>query len=156
VSAENEEPRAEADMADVARRVDESWHALQREWDGVPESRLEDAGVAGEWSLKHLFGHLAFWDKEAIEEIRRALNGEPRADSEWQRLNDEDHAARRGRTLAEERAEMARAHAALVARIQELDDADAAKIDTAVRPGSYGHYEEHIQDIRAWRQRQGL
>jgi len=42
--------------------------------------------VIGEWSLKDLFGHLAFWDDHATEEIERALAGLPREDNAWRYL----------------------------------------------------------------------
>ena len=143
-------------VADVLARIEERWREMLDALDGVPEEHLEVPGVAGEWSLKDLFGHIAFWDDQARQEIERALAGLPRQDNDWQAMNEADHAARRGQTLPEERAAMHRAHAALVEQLEGVAGIDAARVDEAVRGGSYGHYEEHIPDIRAWRERIGV
>jgi hypothetical protein len=143
-------------VADVLARIEERWRALLDALDGIPEERLEERGAAGDWSLKDLFGHIAFWDDQAGQEIERALAGLPRQDNDWQAMNEADHAARQGRTLPEERAAMHRAHAALVEQLEGVAGIDAARVDEAVRGGSYGHYEEHIPDIRAWRERTGV
>jgi hypothetical protein len=147
---------APADVHGVLDRIDVGWRELMEALDGIPEERLQEPGVVGEWSLQNLFGHLAFWDEHAVQEIERALAGQPREDTGWQELNEADHAARRGRTLAEERAAMHQAHAAVVERLEAVAGLDAARIDAAVRPGTYGHYEEHIPDIRGWRERAGV
>jgi hypothetical protein len=111
--------------------------------------------VIGDWSLKDLFGHLAFWDEHAMEVIERALAGFPREDNAWQEMNETDHAARRDRTLPEQRAAMHQAHAALVERLESVAGIEAARIDEAIRPDTYEHYLDHIKDIRSWRQRAG-
>ena len=117
---------------------------------------MSDPGVIGEWSLKDLFGHLAFWDEHAVAEIERALAGLPREDDAWQEMNEADHAARRDRTLPEQRAAMHQAHAALVERLESVAGIEAARIDEAIRVDTYEHYRDHITDIRTWRQRAGV
>jgi hypothetical protein len=144
------------DVHALLERIDESWRAFMAALDGIPEERQAEGGVAGEWSLQNLFGHIAFWDREAIGEIERALAGLPRGDNDWQAMNEADHAARRGRSLAEERSAMHQAHAALVERLEQIAGLDAARIDEAVKGGSYEHYEEHIPDVEQWRQQAGV
>ncbi|MDQ2684013.1 MAG: ClbS/DfsB family four-helix bundle protein, partial [Chloroflexota bacterium] len=51
----------------------------------VPEDRRNDPGVCGEWSLKDLMGHLAYWDSVTIatleaEQHGRARKPDPRSD----------------------------------------------------------------------------
>jgi hypothetical protein len=144
------------DVRALLERIEDSWRALFAALDGIPDDRFEDPGVIGDWSLKNLFGHLAFWDNHAVHEIERALAGLPREDDEWQAMNEADHAARRGRSLSEERAAMHQAHAELVARLEDVAGLDAGPIDTAIRPDTYDHYAEHIPDIQRWRQREGI
>jgi hypothetical protein len=143
-------------VEDVLERIEEGWRAMLDALDGIPEERLDEPGVSGEWSIKNLFGHIAFWDDQAVQEVERALAGLPRQDNEWQAMNEAGHAARRGRTLPEERAAMHRAHANLVEQLSGVAGIDASRIDAAVRGGTYGHYEEHIPDIRGWRERTGV
>lgn len=152
-TAPRETPR---DVHALLQRIDDAWRAFMAALDGIPEERLADAGVAGEWSAQDLFGHIAFWDRQAIAEIERALAGLPRGDNDWQAMNEADHAARRGRSLAEERSAMHQAHAALVERLEQIAGLDAARIDEAVKGGSYEHYEEHIPDIEQWRRQTGV
>jgi uncharacterized damage-inducible protein DinB len=124
--------------------------------DDLPEDRLEEPGVSGEWSIKHLMGHTAFWDEQALAKIERTLAGLPDDESDFQALNEADHAARLGRTLAEERSAMHRAHAAVVTRLDEIAGLEAAALDEAIRADTYDHYAEHAKDIRDWRRQEGI
>jgi Mycothiol maleylpyruvate isomerase N-terminal domain len=147
---------APSDVNALLERIDEAWRQLFAALDDIPEDRMSDPGVIGEWSLKDLFGHLAFWDEHAVAEIERALAGLPREDDAWQEMNEADHAARRDRTLPEQRSGMHQAHAALVERLEAVAGIEAARIDEAIRVDTYEHYQDHIKDIRIWRQRAGV
>jgi Mycothiol maleylpyruvate isomerase N-terminal domain len=156
MSDESVDREAPTDVHALLARIDESWRQLFAALDDIPEERFSDPGVIGDWSLKDLFGHLAFWDENAVREIERALAGLPRQDNEWQEMNEADHAARRDRPLPEQRAAMHQAHAALVERLESVAGIEAAPIDAAIRPDTYEHYADHAADIRTWRQRQRL
>ncbi len=156
MTEETTSPEAPADVHALLERIDEAWRQLFAALDDIPEERLSEPGVIGEWSLKDLFGHLAFWDENAVREIERALAGLPRQDNEWQEMNEADQASRRDHTLPEQRAAMHQAHAALVERLEGVAGIDAAPIDAAIRPDTYEHYEDHIADILTWRQRAGV
>jgi hypothetical protein len=147
---------AASDVNALLERIDEAWRQLFAALDDIPEDRMSDPGVIGEWSLKDLFGHLAFWDEHAVTEIERALAGLPREDDAWQEMNEADHAARQDRTLPEQRSAMHQAHAALVERLEAVAGIEAARIDEAIRPDTYEHYQDHVGDIRTWRQRAGV
>ncbi len=156
MTEETSSREAPGDVNALLERIEEAWRELFAALDDIPEDRLSDPGVIGEWSLKDLFGHLAFWDEHAVAEIERALAGLPRQDDAWQEMNEADHAARRGRTLPEQRAAMHQAHAALVERLESVAGIEAARIDEAIRVDTYEHYRDHIKDIQAWRQRTGV
>src|SRR5215204_2985933 len=142
---------APADVHALLERIDEAWRKLFTALDDIPEDRMSEAGVIGNWSLKDLFGHLAFWDENAVREIERALAGLPRQNNEWQAMNEADHAARRDRTLPEQRAAMHQAHAALVERLESVAGIGASRIDEAIRVDTYEHYQDHVADIKVWR-----
>ncbi|MDF2761116.1 MAG: hypothetical protein K0S99_3751 [Thermomicrobiales bacterium] len=144
------------DVNALLERIEEAWRELFAALDDIPEDRLSDPGVIGDWSLKDLFGHLAFWDEHAVAEIDRALAGLPRKDNAWQEMNEADHAARRDHTLPEQRSAMHQAHAALVERLESVAGIEAARIDEAIRVDTYEHYLDHIKDVQAWRQRAGV
>ncbi len=148
--------KAPADVNGLLDRIDAGWSELMQALDDIPEDRLEEPGVAGTWSIKNVMGHIAFWDEHAIAAIERTLAGLPDDESDFQPLNEADHAARAGRTLAEERSAMHQAHAAVTARLEEIAGLDAAALDAAIAPDTYDHYAEHVADIQRWRQRAGI
>jgi hypothetical protein len=156
MSEEKTNQEALSDVHALLERIEEAWRELFAALDDVPEDRMSDPGVIGDWSLKDLFGHLAFWDEHAVAEIERALAGLPREDNAWQQMNETDHAARRDRTLPEQRSAMHQAHAALVERLESVAGIEAARIDEAIRVDTYEHYQDHRKDIQSWRQRAGI
>jgi hypothetical protein len=140
----------------ILDRIDAAWRELMQALDGIPAGRLAEPGPSGDWSITDLYGHLAFWDEHAVREIGRAGAGLPRQDNEWQAMNEADHAARQGQSVDAQRAAMHRAHERLLERLRGEADADATRIDVATRPDTYLHYEEHLPDVREWRQRAGI
>ena len=155
MSDESVDRETPADVHDLLERIDEAWRQLMVALDDIPEDRLSDPGVIGDWSLKDLFGHLAFWDENAVREIDRALAGLPRQDNEWQAMNEADYAARRDHTVPEQRSAMHQAHAALVERLEDVAGIEAARIDAAIVP-TPTTLQGAFSDIRAWRQRGDL
>lgn len=144
---------APADVHGLIARIDAAWSDLLDALDGIPDDRLAEPGVAGDWSLKDLYGHIAFWDEQAIADLDRALAGQPEREIDWQAMNDHDYLKRRQRPAPEQRSDMHQAHALLLERLHGIAGIEAAPIDAAIKGASYEHYEEHIPDIKAWRGR---
>lgn len=144
---------ASMNVSDLLQRIEESWSRFLTSLDDLTDDQLLEANAVGEWSLKDLLGHIAYWDELGRENVALALSGRARTFDDYEALNQADHEARRGRTLAEERAAMHQAHAALVADLEERPELDAAAIDEAIAGSTYEHYDEHLADVRAWRER---
>lgn len=140
-------------------QLEGSWRGLTDALTGIPEERLGEAGAVGEWSVKDLMGHVAFWDDEALAAAERHLAGEPPlATRDWQAINEREAAARTGRAAGEQRAEMERAHEAIIGLLRSRPPLDPEAVglcgcgeDTTVQ-----HYDEHAAEIRAWRERVGI
>ena len=147
---------APGDVRELLERIDAAWSDWLAHLDDIPEARWETPGACGEWSVKHLMGHLAFWDGIAIGKIERALAGLPGEAVDFQPLNEADHAARLGRSLAEERSAMHQGHAELVEQLEGVAGIEATAINEAISVDTYDHYAEHVRDIEGWRQREGL
>jgi hypothetical protein len=143
-------------VADLLQRIEESWRAFLVLLDDLTEDQLLEPNAIGEWSLKDLFGHIAFWDDLGRENAALALSGRAREFIDYEELNQADHASRQGRTLAEERTAMYQAHAALVADLEERTELDGSAIDSAIAGSTYEHYDEHQADVHAWRERRGV
>lgn len=143
-------------VADLLQRIESSWSAFLTSVDDLTEDQLLERDAVGSWSLKELFGHIAFWDGLGQENTALALSGQAREFDDFEDLNQADHAARQGRTLGEERAAMHQAHAALVTVLEERAELDATAIDEAIAGSTYEHYDEHMTDVQAWRARRGI
>lgn len=144
------------DVRELIERIDVAWRAFLEAVDGIPDDRLHVPGAVGEWSFKDLFGHIAFWDEHAIAALEGALAGKMEPAVDWQAMNDADYALRRDRTLPEQWSDMHQAHALLLERLEGVAGIAATAIDEAIRGDTYAHYEEHMPDIRAWRERTGM
>lgn len=144
------------DVRALLARIEASWSALMDTLDGIPDGRLDDPGAVGEWSLKDVLGHIAFWDEVAVQAAERALASLPNDQDDYQAMNDADYLRRRDRSLPEQRSAMHQAHAALVDYLDDIAGLDATALDAAIKGAAYEHYDEHVVDIRAWRQRAGV
>ena len=153
-------PRAGTDEIAVAlERLERSWRNLTEALDGIPEERLAEPGAVGAWSVKDVMGHLAFWDEQALLAAERHLAGQPPVVvPDVQAMNEREAAARAGRTVAEQRAEMERAHGLIVALLETRPplDPSAAGLCGCLEESTYQHYDEHAGQIRAWRERVGI
>jgi uncharacterized protein (TIGR03083 family) len=137
---------------EIIARVEQSWTALNAALDGIPPDRLAEPGVCGDWSVKDLLGHVAFWDRHAVETFRRRAAGEEPEGIDWRAANDRDAAAKANRDFASQQTEFDDAHAEIVDTLRSTPnlDPDQIKVDT------WDHYDEHAAEIRAWRQREGI
>lgn len=132
-------------------RVETAWARWLAVLDQVPDSRTDEP-VVGIWSVKDLIGHVALWDEQALDDVRRGLSGEPEPAVDWEALNLADAAANAGRTLAQQRERMRTAHAALVASLARLPPgapAPAAVRDW-IRVDTDEHYDIHAAEVAAW------
>jgi hypothetical protein len=155
----NAQDRAGDESAAALERLETSWRGLTEALAGVPEARLTESGAVGAWSIADVMGHLAFWDEQALLAAERHLAGQPPARvADWQAMNEREAAARAGRSPAEQRAEMERAHELMVALLESRPPLDPAAIGLCgcLEEDTYQHYDEHARDIRAWRQRAGV
>jgi len=151
------------DKTIVERELAEAWADLGRALDGLSDDEMLLPGVTGEWSVKDLLGHIAFWAGKAAHDLNALAEGQAErietpgseeAGDEWNRREAE---RRRGQTLKEVRSECEAAHEASVAAFRtvavELLDQEVKGAIMARRFGgdTFWHYREHAQQIRAWR-----
>ncbi len=150
--------------ADLDRLAVESWEKLRAEVEGFSDAELEQPGVVPDWSIKDLLGHMGFWAEFMAGNLRligAGRNGElisPEDDETVNQWNDREWRRRRTRPLAAIKeewlagSESARKALAEVPeerlheKIGELTAAERFAGDT------FGHFEEHRRQIRAWRQ----
>ena len=131
--------------------------------DDVGMERMEVPGVAGAWTLKDVIAHISWHELEMIDVLQaRALRGSDLWQLEREERNAAIYEANRDRPLDEVLAEAAQAYRDLEALVEMLDDDDLndparfANMPDEWEPwrviasNCYGHYQQHIPDIRAW------
>ena len=125
--------------------------------------RMEIPGVAGEWTVKDVIAHVTWYELEMIEMLQtRTMESSALWALDREARNAAIYEANRDRPTDEVLAEAAQAYHDLEALVEGLDDEDLndparfADMPDEWEPwriiasNSYGHYQEHIPDIRAW------
>ena len=145
-------------MEETLAKIDRSWSALLEALEGIPRDKMEEPGVSGEWSVKDLIGHVAFWDTQAVESIHRRAAGEPAGQRDWQAMNDRSAAAIRNRPLEDLKTQLVQTHQQMLDVLRTLPPTDPMTADVCsfIPADTYQHYDDHAAEIRAWRERAGL
>lgn len=136
------------------------WEALLAK---VDQARMSEPGIEGEWSLKDIIAHIAWYEREMVGILQtRALVGS----SLWVLPNAERNAAifdqNRDCSLSEVLSEAQRVHAELLQASHGLAEEDLIDPNRyrdmpadwnpwkVFADNSYEHYAAHIPAIRAW------
>lgn len=155
-------------------------HWLQtenRQWeaflDQIGPERMEQPGVAGNWSIKDIIAHLVDWQPRLISRLQAAQRGEPEPPPPWPahlQTDDEINAwiyeANRGRSVREVLDTSRHVFQQLLAAIEALpDDVRIETIRSAGREHNlvwigdqrfpvgefFDHFhDDHEPEIRAW------
>ena len=140
-------------------RIETSRRNLQDALAGIPGSRMTEPDASGEWSVKDLLGHIAFWDEQAVLLAERRAAGEEAQELDRRVVNEPEAAARAGGSLARVRDEFERAHAAVRRDLElaaRLDPPTTLGVCGCFQGGTHEHDDERAAEIRAWRPRVGL
>lgn len=113
------------------------------------------------WSIKDTLAHIAWWERSCASWVaNRASNPQRLPDGysfeDIDRLNNDLHAEQQQQPCAAVRDDARSAHAAIIAAIEPLADADLATshygwpaLDEMIRSNTTEHYEEHLSAIDA-------
>lgn len=151
-------------VAKLAQAVEEGRHAWKALLSQVGESRMEEGGVEGEWSVKDIVAHITWHDREIVKTIQ---DREVDTGSElWALLTNERNAAiyreNAARPLRDVLDEADAVHGQLMAALQTLSSEDLddshryAGLEDDWSPwkiiaeNTYEHYEDHAQTLKAW------
>jgi hypothetical protein len=136
----------------------------------IGEEHMEEAGVAGAWSLKDVVAHLTAWRRRTVGRLEAVAKGEPEPASPWPADLQEDdeinawfHDRDRGKSVREVLSDSRDVFQRLRAAIEKLpEDAlnDPSRfpwMEGTPLSGAtlFGHFhDEHEADMRAWLSRQ--
>ena len=147
--------------------LQEEYQKFEAFLDQIGETRMEQRGVAGDWSMKDILAHLTDWNRWLVIRLQAALRSELNPPPPWpaQAQDDEDinawiYESNRSRSLHEIRDEMHQVHQQLLAFIEGLPDDVRIERDWRVvwlgdqrfAAGEFfDHFhDDHEPDIRAW------
>lgn len=151
--------------------------AQQRQWqaflDQIGRERMEQPGVAGDWSIKDIVAHLSDWQPWMLSRLQAAQRGEPAPTPPWpaQLQSDDEinawiYETNRERSLGEVLDRSQQGFQQLVAAVEGLpDDVRIETIQSGGReyhvvwlndqrfaPGEFfDHFhDDHEPEMRAW------
>ncbi|HEX5505158.1 MAG TPA: maleylpyruvate isomerase N-terminal domain-containing protein [Thermomicrobiales bacterium] len=158
-------PTTKQRFLDAVRQAWAEWAALLAR---VEPARLDEPGVAGDWSVKDLVAHVAWYEREMVGLARgRALAGSPLWEVEQDRRNALLRDEQRDRAPDAVLAEAREIHRQALAALDTLADDDLADprrfagmpADWApwrvIADNTYEHYRAHMPALRAWLDRAG-
>jgi hypothetical protein len=138
------------------------------EWEeaiaGLSDVQIEQPILPGGWSVKIVLAHLAWWERRLATIFATLRAGKPAQGPEFEKFEVDDvnnrvAAESRGRALTVVRGEEAAAFADLLVQIEDSSPQELFVVEhfswnggvslaTRVEWDTYGHYEEHLADIR--------
>ena len=129
-------------------------------------AEINQPGAVGVWSVKDVLAHIAFWERYTVIMLQSIAHGETPdlvADDATERNNASVVAQYYQRSLAAVIADWQQAREELLDALEDLDDEDLNDPDRfpwsagrslldRIGSNSFDHEQEHIEQIRAWRQ----
>jgi hypothetical protein len=149
----------------------ETLRAKRAEWDAllaeVPEARMAESGVAGEWSVKDIIAHLTHHERWFADRLHEALRGQTYIPTEmdWMDFdarNDRIFQQNRDRPLPDVLAESRQVFVRLIEGVQAHAEEfliepqrfegapEPVTIWKMLRGDVYDHYGQHAPSIRSW------
>jgi hypothetical protein len=142
----------------------QQWEALLNQ---IGEARMDQSGVAADWSIKDIVAHLTGWRRRTVARLQAAQRGEGEPAPLWPahlQTDDEINAwiyeSNHGRSVREVLSESHQVFQQLLTAIEGLPDealSDPARHlpwleAQSIKPSDFfGHFhEEHEPDMRAW------
>jgi hypothetical protein len=141
-------------------RLAAQWAALQDAYAGLTAAQMQQAGVAGDWSVKDILAHVTTWEEESLAHLPTILAGKtpPRYSVTYggiDAFNAKRTEEKRGLALAEVLEQLDAVHRRLVEYIHSAPEelfTRETRFRRRLRIDTYSHYPGHAAAIRAWRE----
>jgi hypothetical protein len=145
----------------ICTLLDDARRELMTSIGGLAEDQTE-APLADGWSARDILAHVAMWEETALPDMRRAARGDRTALGNWnqsftEQWNRIHSALRKSFPLRQVLAELAESRRGTVDFLGSLDVERLASgfiADTCAIHAK--HDREHAEQIRNWRQQQGV
>ena len=141
-------------------RMESRWWGLYDSFQGLSRQTLLEPGVVGHWSIRDVLAHVATWDEEALKALPVILEGGrvPRYSTLYggiDAFNAQAQDRKQDSPLGQVFTELEETHQRLLSYLDEVPDAAFGRENRflrRLRQDTYGHYREHAEQIRTWRQ----
>lgn len=149
------------DRAQLQKRLDRAWQALIASYDGLSDAELLEPGVSGAWSVQDVIAHVTAWEVEALTYLPVILaGGRPPKYSVKHGGIDAFNAKMTEKTRRLSLSDVLRqrddTHRRLIDLVQSVPEEQISRetrFRRRLRMDTYGHYPEHAEAIREWRER---
>lgn len=150
--------------AQLLKRLDEAWTALNASYADLPQSRLVEPNVIGAWSIKDIIMHVATWEAESLTHLPVVLAGNrpPRYSRQYGGIDAFNAlATERNRHVSvagalAHRDETHRRLVGFVHTIPEEQFSRETRVRRRLRLDTWSHYRKHTEAIWTWRRKQSL
>ena len=146
---------------DTCALLDDARKELMTSINGLAEDHMESLLPDG-WSVKDILAHLAMWEEAALPDMRRAARGDKTALGAWDHSFDDQwnnihFALRKSFPLRQVLTELAESRRGTMDFLESLDVERFAGGFIANTSAIHArHDREHAEQIRNWRQQQGV
>ncbi len=151
-------------LLEAMRMARSNWEALLA---AVGEARLIEPGVEGDWSIKDIAAHIAYYESWAAACLEAIRHGERLPQAEFKGLSIDERNAiiyerYRERQLADVLGDSRISFQRSIESVQGLHDEDLHDLEFTHKSGvdwtvheliegdTYEHYQDHIASVRAW------
>jgi hypothetical protein len=139
---------------------------LQSLWTGATEEQLcRRPGPQSDWSMKDLIAHITHWEQNILATLSAAFRGHLVEQGDTDQINARVFIENRDRPLTDIQADFQRSQDEVLTYIeslteQQLSDTthlwDDTPVITYIIWDTVEHYHDHLADVRAWAEREGL
>jgi hypothetical protein len=147
-------PRDTREPKEILAHVTQARVALTSAIYGLSESDLTAEGPVGRWSVKDVMAHLGRWEEVCFDELQRHLHGESSTGDYRDALpyNDRWEPELRALSVQQSVEKFETAHYRLFGLLSALTPEQwDGYVRAWVRGSTWHHFEEHAEQIRAWR-----
>jgi hypothetical protein len=147
---------ASSRTAEILEQIRTSRQQFEDALARVELARMTEPGVNGEWSVKDVLVHIAWWEQHLLRRLRtgqddlyvEGVDGRETTD----RANAEVYAANHERPLADARAEYDASYQETLATIEAMpvDELANDEVYQAIGADTFHHYPEHTAMLNRW------
>ena len=150
--------------AQIRDEIAAAYRPLEAQVAALSEAQMTQPGVMGEWTVKDVLAHVAWWERHLLRTLRAGHDELDEMVTEGtdsrqvtDRANAEVFATNRDRSLDDVLAEFRAAHAEMLAALASWPEDELARDEVyeAIGWDTFRHYPDHTATIQAWHEGAG-